>query len=296
MQTWHGTGVFKTLGLWRGDAFSPIAYLVSKRDSDMTDCCVVDSDWNLAAFPKGLLYNGIFLKYGQARCDILINGKEIQRKKIREKYHLSSEAKLVMYAPTFRESAKNGVRGVSVNNCSLDFLKLQNSLKEKFGGEWYICMRLHPQLAFEMTVFPIEKKEKIIDMSQADDMTELLAGVDVLITDYSSAAMDAGFAYIPVFLYVDDLDVYKKQRGGLFWEFPEHGATPIVINKRITPNINAELPFMVARDNEELENNIMSFQIEEYIRGIRRAYLDLGLVNDGCASERAAEKIEEWIQ
>lgn len=37
VNTWHGNLGFKRIGLWRGKAFSKIAYLVSKNDSDMID-------------------------------------------------------------------------------------------------------------------------------------------------------------------------------------------------------------------------------------------------------------------
>lgn len=58
INTWHGTIGFKTTGLWRGDAFSRMAYLVSKNDSDMIDNIVIDSKWCEEMFPKGLLYDG----------------------------------------------------------------------------------------------------------------------------------------------------------------------------------------------------------------------------------------------
>ena len=45
IQTWHATIGFKSIGLWRKDAFSKMAYLVSKNDSDMIDYVVTDSEW-----------------------------------------------------------------------------------------------------------------------------------------------------------------------------------------------------------------------------------------------------------
>ncbi len=44
-QTWHGTIGFKSIGLWRGKAFSRMAYLVSKNDSDMIDYVTIDCYW-----------------------------------------------------------------------------------------------------------------------------------------------------------------------------------------------------------------------------------------------------------
>lgn len=218
LQTWHGALAFKTLGLWRGEGFSRMAYLVSSNDADMTDYVICDSEWGRQVYPKGLVYNGEYLKYGSARCDILVNSREQQRVKIRERYRLPKEAKIVMFAPTFRETGQKGQRGVFVENNTLDFPRMLKNLNRRFPGEWYLFLRLHPQLASQMDKYPLGGLEgRTVDVSQADDMCEVMAGVDVLITDYSSAAMDAGFADIPVFLYADDIEQYTENRGGLFW-------------------------------------------------------------------------------
>lgn len=297
LQTWHGALAFKTLGMWRGEGFSRIAYLVSKSDADMTDYVICDSEWGRQVYPKGLVYDGDYLKYGSARCDILVNSREQQYVKIRETYHLPKDAKIVMFAPTFRETGQKGQRGVFVEENTLDFARMMKNLGKRFSGEWYLFLRLHPQLAAQMEKYPLEGLEgRTVDVSQADDMCEVMAAVDVLITDYSSAAMDAGFVNIPVFLYADDIMQYTENRGGMFWTFPEAGSGPIVSNKAITPDIEAILPYPLARNNEELEGNIIGFNIEKYMRDVKKFAEAIDLVNDGKASERAADQVERWIR
>lgn len=297
LQTWHGALAFKTLGMWRGEGFSRIAYLVSKSDADMTDYVICDSEWGRQVYPKGLVYDGDYLKYGSARCDILVNSREQQYVKIRETYHLPKDAKIVMFAPTFRETGQKGQRGVFVEENTLDFARMMKNLGKRFSGEWYLFLRLHPQLAAQMEKYPLEGLEgRTVDVSQADDMCEVMAAVDVLITDYSSAAMDAGFVNIPVFLYADDIMEYTENRGGMFWTFPEAGPGPIVSNKAITPDIEAILPYPLARNNEELEGNIIEFNIEKYMRDVKKFAEAIDLVNDGKASERAADQVERWIR
>ncbi len=296
LQTWHGALAFKTLGKWRGEGFSPIAYLVSKNDADMTDYVICDSEWGRQVYPKGLVYDGEYLKFGSARCDILINSREEQSRAIRERYHLPGDARIVMYAPTFRETAKDGVRGVFVEENTLDFARMVRNLKQKFSGEWYLFLRLHPQLASRMEKYPLEGlKDYTIDVSQADDMCEVMAGVDVLVTDYSSAAMDAGFAGIPVFLYADDIQQYTKNRGGMFWIFPESDPGPIVSNKAMTPEQDAVLPYPLARNNDELEANILGFDGKDYEEKTKAFARAIGLINDGKAAARAAEQVEQWM-
>lgn len=296
LQTWHGALAFKTLGLWRGEGFSRIAYLVSKNDADMTDYVICDSEWGKQVYPKGLVYEGEYLKFGSARCDIMVNSREQQRAKVRERYHLAQDTKIVMFAPTFREKGQKGQRGVFVGDNTLNFSRMVDNLNRRFSGEWYLFLRLHPQLASQMEKYPLDGLEgRTVDVSQADDMCEVLAGVDVLITDYSSAAMDAGFADILVFLYADDIDQYTENRGGMFWTFPEKGSGPIVSNKAITPDIKATLPYPLARNNEELEYNILNFDLEKYSEMTEEFAQAIGLVNDGKASQRAADQVEGWL-
>lgn len=297
LQTWHGALAFKTLGLWRGEGFSQIAYLVSRNDADMTNYVICDSEWGRQVYPKGLVYDGEYLKYGSARCDILLNARELQRQVIRKAYNLPEDAKIVMFAPTFREKGQKGQRGVFVEENTLDFAKMLKSMSRRFSGEWYLFLRLHPQLASQMERYPLEGIEgRTVDVSQADDMCEVMAAIDALITDYSSAAMDAGFANIPVFLYADDIQQYIEDRGGMFWIFPEKGSGPIISNRDMTPGIGAQLPYPLARDNEELEENILCFDFERYKREVKEFAAAIGLVNDGKASQRAADQVERWLK
>ena len=150
IQTWHATIGFKSIGLWRKDAFSKMAYLVSKNDSDMIDYVVTDSEWCDEMYPKGLVYNGEFLRVGAPRCDVLYGEREKERKKIRKTYGLAETDKIVMYAPTFRETQRNGKRSVASGELSIDFGRVLEAMENRFGGNWILFIRLHPQIAEKM--------------------------------------------------------------------------------------------------------------------------------------------------
>lgn len=154
---------------------------------------------------------------------------------------------------------------------------LIGALKERFGGTWYVFLRLHPQLAAQFNDMPVsEKIERMIDVSQADDMNELLAASDVLITDYSSTAFDAINMYMPVFLYADDLDEYTKERGSLMWDMDK-------------------LPFSVAKTNDELSENIRKFDEDGYRKSIDLFSKKHGVLEDGHASERVVDVIKSFL-
>ena len=292
LNTNHYTIGIKTTGLWRGDGFSKMAYLVSKNDSDMIDDLIIDSKWCEDVSPKGLVYEGRYLKTGAPRCDILYGDRSEPKRKFRERHGLPENAKVVMFAPTFREGAKNGKRSVYSEVWTIDFKRMLENLEKKFGGPMYICVRVHPQLApaFEEYQNP-DVQDRIINESQADDMYEILAAMDVYITDYSSACFEAGFARIPVFIYADDIEKYAKDRGALMWNLATDPQDNIENNKDITPNFDVKFPFGVATNNDELEKLILGFDHEEYCFKLNKLFDELGLVFEGNASKQVVDMI-----
>ena len=292
----HYTIGIKCTGLWRGEGFSPMAYLVSKNDSDMIDDLVIDSKWCEEVSPKGLVYEGTYQKTGAPRCDVLYGDRSDAKSRFRKKHHIPEDAKVVLFAPTFREGAKDGKRFVFSEIWTIDFQRLLDNLEKKFGGTWYLCVRVHPQLAptFQEYKNP-EIQDRIIDESQADDMYEILAGMDAYISDYSSACFEAGFAHIPVFLYADDIQKYAKDRGALMWNIATDPRERIGNNKVMTPNFDVKLPFSLASDNEELEKDIMEFDKAKYDKVLNEFHEKVGLVFNGRASENLANKINQIV-
>jgi len=293
----HYTIGIKCTGLWRGNGFSRMAYLVSKNDSDMVDDLVIDSDWCEVVSPKGFVYEGNYLKTGAPRCDVLYGDRTKYKDKLRQRHNLLKDVKIVLFAPTFREGAVNGKRFVYSQIWSIDFKRLIECLEKKFGGEWYICVRVHPQLApsFEDYRDP-EVNERIINESQADDMYEIMAGVDAYISDYSSAIFEAGFAHIPAFVYADDIEKYAGDRGNLMWNIAADDRNNVRNNKEITPQFDVRFPFPISRNNEELAGDIESFDRAGYEQELDLLYSNLGLVFDGKASEKLADVIAEKMK
>ncbi len=278
IQTWHAALEFKPVGKFRGKLFPRIAYLVSEYDSKLADYVTSNSEWCTKLYPEMLLYNGDIIKTGSPRCDIFINGRNDIYKYIRERYGIPSDAKIALFAPTFRGGSQKGSRRVFTEQSTIDFRRMVDALEQKFGGTWFVFLRLHPQLAAQMDKFPLESgAANMIDVSQADDMNELAAASDVLITDYSSSAFDVINMYLPVFIYADDLDQYTEERGRLMWDM-------------------YSLPFSAAVTNDGLVRNIEKFDEEEYRRKIDDFSREHGVLEDGHASERVVDLIEKVIR
>ena len=124
-------------------------------------------------------------------------------------------------------------------------------------------------------------------------MYEILAGMDAYITDYSSAIFEAGFAHIPSFIYADDIETYKKDRGNLMWNIASDSLDYITNNKDITPQMDVVFPFSVATNNEEMEKRIIKFNMEKYEKDLDDFHKKIGLVFSGDASSKIADVIGE---
>lgn len=278
IQTWHASIGFKAVGLYRGKAFPEIARLVSEWDSNLADYFISNSEYCDKVYPKKLLYHGPTLRTGSPRVDCLINCKEELRNIIRRRYNILPETKLVLYAPTFRGGNQKNKKQTIAEIPSIEFKRLITNLETKFNGKWKVLLKLHPQLSAQYMGMPlIEENENLLDVSQADDISEIMAACDMLITDYSSCAFDAGFAGIPVLLYADDVRKYILDRGQFMWK-------------------REELPFMIAENNDELEDNIINFNQQRYIQKMNVFMDSNGVVEDGKASKRVADVIRSYIQ
>lgn len=274
--TWHGAIGFKPVGKLRGKSFPKIAYLVSKHDSELVDYFLSNSEWCSNIYRTAFFYNGKILKSGSPRCDVLINKKEGLYEKIRSEYNIPVDSKILMYAPTFRSGNQNTLRKVISNSINIDFLKLVKAMEQKFQGKWYVFLRLHPTLATEASCLCFKNDGYIIDVTDRDDIYEVLAVSDAFISDYSSMVFDAALMKIPIFIYAYDINEYASDRGALLWD----------LNK---------LPFQFSHNNDELVETILSFDYNRYTRALTDFFNKVGLAEDGHASERVADLIDEFI-
>ncbi len=278
IQTWHGTICIKPIGKYRGDLFPRIAYLVSKADSQLTDYVLSGSDWCDIHYRKGLVYDGVIIRTGTPRCDVLINKREEMRNQIRKMYGVPGDGNILLYAPTFRGGSQLTKRIVENEETTINFDELLNSLHKRFGGQWFIFTRLHPQLAAKNEHCCAKGSSGgLIDVTHHSDMNELIAAADAFISDYSSAIFEAAILRMPCFIYADDLEDYIKERGDLFFDM-------------------YKLPFPVALKNDELIRNVISFDLDIYTKRVDCFMNEQGVIEDGHASERTVDLLENSLK
>lgn len=174
----------------------------------------------------------------------------------------SDVRKIAVYAPTYRGNRKD--------YCDFDANRLCAVLKERFGGQWEILVRLHPLVAGGHAR---AKGEGVRDISGAPDLYHFLYRADVLITDYSNTMFEFSMTGKPVFLYADDLEEYEKERG-LYFDF-------------------TSLPFPRAASDEELYAQILNYRAEEYEKPLRDFFDKVGLKEGGSAAAAVADRVEQ---
>lgn len=238
----------------------------AKHDSKMADYFVSNSDFNTRVFAHDFWYDGEILKYGSPRHDILLGTDESKIKKVRASLRINEDRKILLYAPTFRDSKDYSIY-------KWDYEAVLKAVKEKFGGEWCFVLRLHPNISFFSSEFCYG--ESVKNGSLYDDMQELIAAADVMITDYSGTMMQAALAKKMVFLYVSDEREYLDERGFCF-----------DLEKS---------PFPMAGSIDGVIDNINRFQMAEYMDDLKLFLSTFAFYDDGNASSRVANKILEYI-
>ncbi len=264
IQTWHGSLGIKKLDrnvqLFTDDKQW---VNVSKKNSAMTDFLLSNCDWETEIFKNAFWDIKNIIKTGHPRNDILFRNNDNLKIKINNKYKTSKN--IILYVPTFRED-------LSLDVYNLNYKKLTQTFKEKFGKDFIFFTKFHPRVQdFADIIIPPD----VINVSDYPDIQELLAVADIAITDYSSCIFDFMLTKRPGFIYATDIEEYNNERGFYY---------PL-----------EQTPFPIARNNDELIQNILNFDYENYKQKVEDFLKEKGCMEDGHASERVVELIKQYI-
>jgi CDP-glycerol glycerophosphotransferase len=142
---------------------------------------------------------------GSPRIDQMINMSQERRQEILVALGIDplTTKKVVLFAPTWRGQLKD--RSYDVNGLVKDLAAMAE-------GEHHMLFRAH-RFA-EQLIGDAELDATVVPASI--DTNELLAVVDVLITDYSSIFYDFLPAKKPIIFYTPDFEAYEAERGLYF--------------------------------------------------------------------------------
>lgn len=275
IQTWHGSLGIKRFGKHdmkdsRRRVWASIA------TGWMTDYCITNSSFVSESLRNTYWPDAKMLEYGHPRNDLFFPERAEKRAEIRrricDQWGVPEESRFVMYGPTFRDKGR-------MDSYTLDFDRLLSALEKSLGGKWVLLLRYHPSLVNKDKSLAVKRKgsqDSVINVSSYSDMQELIAVTDVAITDYSSWIYDFILQRKPGFIYAADIDEYYTERGFCY---------PLETT-----------PFPIARNNEEMLENIRNFEEKVYLERLEKFLKEKGCVEDGHASERAVDLILRLLQ
>lgn len=261
LNTWHGDRAFKKYAY---DAFPD----GPKRVEETCDLMLAGSEFGKRVMRSAFRYKGELLCAGSPRNDCLVNWDAERAGAIRDGLGIPRDLKLLIYCPTFRDSSINeAFRG------GVDLEKALNDLERKTGARWLCLFRAH-HLAYGGLA--LTENERFLDMTNYEDMADLLMISDALITDYSSAAMDFCLLGKPIFIYQDDLDAYTANDRQLHFRMEDS-------------------PFLVAHDQAELTSLIERTGDDEARENCRDICEYFGFMETGEAAKRCCDRIIQWM-
>ena len=259
LNTWHGTPL-KTLGRDIKHGFMDHRHAARNflhtthmiAPNEFTANCLLD------AFDVAGIFPGKLAITGYPRIDATVGAGTQQKVDLRRSLGISEDQKIVLYAPSrrnYRSAPETGGVHVGVvmqQLATLDCVPL-------YRGE---ALHASDGAAAALDGFVVPE-----EMATND----LLAVVDVLITDYSSIAFDFMATGKPIVYFAHDLDDYSAERGLYF----DLGTLP----GRVCRGAAGLLREVADALGEENQSD------EQYLRGIDT----FCAVEDGLAAQRAID-------
>jgi CDP-glycerol glycerophosphotransferase len=222
LQTWHGTPL-KQLGFdvpaSRGQA------RIFSRDWDRQV-----GNWQYVLSPnafttpilrRAYTIEGTILETGYPRNDLLAGpGREAASRELRRRLGLPDGKRVILYAPTYRDDSRD-----RDGRFRLDPAFDAERLRDALGDDAVVLFRKH---RYVVDPVPVTPDGFVRDVSDFGDGNELLLAADVLVTDYSSMAFDFANTGRPMFFYTYDLEEYRDEIRGFYFDFETRAPGPLL--------------------------------------------------------------------
>ena len=258
LNTWHGTSVN-----WVGNA-------VKGRDDFKWD--YVDAFCYVGEYEREFIKHDFLVKdeallpSGLPRNDDLYTVNEERIEKIKKTLRIPLDKKVILYAPTWRESTDGG------ESCNIrppiNIEKWRKELEDQF----VLIFRTHH---YTKSMLGINYNNFVRDGSDYPDVNDLMIIADYLISDYSCIMMDYSILGRPIIEFGYDYDEYSKERGFYF-------------------DLDKEIPSGILRSEEEVLSYITT---ADYKKECMKAVLfrDRHVEYGGHATQMCVEKILESV-
>ncbi len=263
LQTWHGT-MLKRLGLDRPNVGIRTRIAV-RRESARWDALLAQNAYSARIFRSAYAFTRGTWDEGYPRNDRLISGADSGG--IRRAVGIPDEARVVLYAPTWRDDRTEMV----------DYLDLTSFARE-LGDDHVLLVRGHSRtLRYGRDL----EADGLIDVTSYPNVADLLEVADVLVTDYSSVMFDFSATGRPVVFFTPDLAHYSSDLRGFYFD------------------LLAEAPGPVVRTREELLDAIADAEVARarYRQQATRWRERFTPLDDGDAGRRVVQRMIDagWL-
>ena len=227
LNTWHGV-TLKHIG---NDC-------PGRKDFDFgnVDFLVVSGSYDEKVFKTAFkARDESYLRCGMPRNEILwkVTNEDVLR--IRKKLGIQEDKKIILYAPTWRESTDGG-KSYAIKP-PIHFKEWEKIL----GKDYIVLFRAHHQTN---KILGVEYNSFVRNYSDYPDVNDLMVVADILITDYSAIAFDFSILHKPILIYAYDYEDYLIERGTYF-------------------DIDKTYPNKSCKDENELLERVISLDYEQ---------------------------------
>lgn len=196
LNTWHGTP-FKHIG---NDAGGRNDY-----DFSSVDFFCYASDFEKEIYIRAFkVREEAMIPTGLPRNDILYKTTPQEVEEIKKLLNLPFDKKIILYAPTWRDSTDNG------KTCAIkppvDAKKWEDTLKD----DYIVLFRMH---AYTNKLLGLEFNDTLRDYSVYPNVNDLFKVADILISDYSASMADYSILERPIICFTYDYEEYRDERG-----------------------------------------------------------------------------------
>lgn len=268
IQTWHGGYSFKVIG----NDFFRDAKSVKKRKmtGDLLTYFLSGSKKATEQHSASMsVAKEKFLNIGLPRNDVMFRNHTSIRSDIRKEFGLSQDTKIVLYAPTYRDtSSKQSINDYSFE--PIDDHGIVEALEERFKGKFVFMYKAHHDM------IPTNIGKDCINASEHSDIQELMCASDVIISDYSSCMADFALQRKPGFLFTPDIEDYESVH-------------PFSMDPALWP-------YKIAHSNKELIHIILNYDEKEGSDRIDDFFTRIGNYEEGHAVDSLITIMDKKMQ
>lgn len=224
LQTWHGTPL-KAIGWDEPNAQYDDGgghHRRMARDTVKWDALVSPSPECTRMFRSGFRYEGEVIEAGYPRNDVLRSpGAQDIRERVRKEFGVPDAARLVLYAPTWRDDARTDAGGGFGDPGGLDVDRFLSATDPSI----HLLVRMHSVVSTRLVG---DHAGRALDVSHHPEIAELYLAADALVSDYSSAIYDFAVTGKPIVLFAYDLEHYRCDLRPMYFDYETWAPGPIV--------------------------------------------------------------------